>query len=101
VGWAMSSSVHSNITKITLAGVLITVPAAGVSVPVHATLDFGGMSNVPARYGVHPDQPPAAPSTDAPEPPPPPPPPAQPPAGWNGWDNSTVGDIGAGGGGGG
>jgi hypothetical protein len=99
------SGVRSSITKIAVAGVLIAIPTAGVSVPVHvhATPGFGGASNTLAPYGLHPAQPPAAPSTDAPEPPPPPPPPprppAQPPSG--GYDWWTYGTDGGGGGGGG
>ena len=97
--WAMSSGVRSSTTKIAVAGVLIAIPTAGVSVPVHATPGFGGTSNTLAPYGVHPAQPPAAPSTDAPEPPPPPP--AQPPVGVYDWWSYGAGDGGAGGGGGG
>lgn len=98
--WAMSFGVRSSIPKIAVAAVLIAIPTAGVSVPVHATLGFGGASNTLAPYGLHPAQPPAAPSTDTPSPPPPPPPPAPAPRG--GYDWWTYGtDSGAGGGGGG
>lgn len=99
--WAMSFGVRSSIPKIAVVGVLIAIPMAGVSVPVHATLGFGGMSNTLAPYGFHPAQPPAAPSTDAPAPPPPPPPPAQLPGGVYDWWAYGQGDGGAGGGGGG
>jgi hypothetical protein len=74
--WAMSSGVRSNIRKIAVAGVLIAIPTAAVSVPAYAAPDFGGTPNTPA---VLPAPPPADPPTDAPQPPPPPPPPAQPP----------------------
>ena len=75
--WAMSSGVRSNITKIAVAGVLIAIPTAAVSVPAYAAPGFGGTPNTPA---VLPAPLPADPPTDAPEPPPPPaPPPAQPP----------------------
>jgi hypothetical protein len=96
-----SSGVRSSITKIAVAGVLIAIPMAGVSVPVHATPGFGGMSNTLAPYGLHPAQPPAAPSTDAPQPPapPPPPPPPAPRGGYDWWTYGT--DSGGGGGGGG
>jgi hypothetical protein len=72
----MSSGVRSNIRKIAVAGVLIAIPTAAVSVPAYAALGFGGTANTPA---VLPAPPPADPPTDAPQPPPPPPPPAQPP----------------------
>jgi len=74
--WAMSSGVRSNIRKIAVAGVLIAIPTAAVSVPAYAAPGFGGTPNTPA---VLPAPPPADPPTDAPQPPPPPPPPAQPP----------------------
>ena len=93
---ATSFGVRSGITKIAVAGVLIAIPAAGVSVPVHATPGFGGTSNPLGLYGVHPPQSPATPSTNAPPPPPPPPPPAQPPA----YDSWAYGQAGGGGGGG-
>jgi hypothetical protein len=100
--WAMSSGVRSSITRIAVAGVLIAIPTAGVSVPVHATPGFGGTSNMPAPYGVHPAQPPAAPSTDEPEPTPPPPPSTQPPVGAGaGYDWGYGTDASGGGGGGG
>jgi hypothetical protein len=94
--WTMSF-IRSSIPKIAVAGVLIAIPTAGVSVPVHATPGFGGAPNVLAPYGVHPAQPPAAPSTDAPEPPPPPSPVVAPVYDW--WAYGQ-GDGGAGGGGG-
>ncbi|MBV8863238.1 MAG: hypothetical protein JO082_00020 [Mycobacterium sp.] len=74
--WAMSSGVRSNIRKIAVAGVLIAISTAAVSVPAYAAPGFGGTPNTPA---VLPAPPPADPPTDAPQPPPPPPPPAQPP----------------------
>jgi hypothetical protein len=74
--WAMSSGVRSNIRKIAVAGVLIAIPTAAVSVPAYAAPGFGGTPNTPA---VLPAPPPADPPTDTPQPPPPPPPPAQPP----------------------
>ena len=70
--WAMSSGVRGSMTKVAVAGVLMAIPTAGVSVPADATPGFAGTSNTPAPYGVHPAQPPAPPSTDAPGPPPPP-----------------------------
>ena len=74
--WAMSSGVRSNIRKIAVAGVLIAIPTAAVSVPAYAAPGFGGTPNTPA---VLPAPPPADPPTGTPQPPPPPPPPAQPP----------------------
>src|ERR1700733_14422500 len=68
--WAMSFGVGSNITKIAVAGVLIAIPTATVSVPAYAAPGFGGTPNTPA---VLPAPPPADPPTDAPQPPPPPP----------------------------
>ena len=73
--WTMSSGVRSNIRKIAVAGVLIAVPAAALSVPAYAAAGFGGAPNMQA---VLPAQPPADPPTDAPQPPPPPPPLAKP-----------------------
>ena len=55
--------------KIAVAGVLIAIPAAAVSVPAYAAPGFGGTPNTPA---VLPAPPPADPPTDAPQPPPPP-----------------------------
>jgi hypothetical protein len=74
--WSMSSVVRSNIRKIAVAGVLIAIPTAAVSVPAYAAPGFGGTPNTPA---VLPAPPPADPPTDSPQPPAPPPPPAQPP----------------------
>jgi hypothetical protein len=66
--WARSSGVRSSITKIAVAGVLIGMPAAAISIPAYAAPGFGGASNVlPAPL-------PADPPTNAPAPPPPPPP---------------------------
>jgi hypothetical protein len=70
--WAMSSGVRSNISKIAVAGVLIAIPTAAVSVPAYAAPGFGATTNTPA---VLPAPPPADPPTSAPQPPPPPPPP--------------------------
>ncbi len=94
---AMSSGVRSSITKIAVAGVLIAIPTAGVSVPAHATPGFGGTSNTLAPYGMHPAQPPAAPSTDAPEPPPQPQAQAQAPVVNDWWAYGTGADGGGGG----
>ena len=94
-----SSADRSSITKIAVAGVLIAIPVAGVSVPAYATPGVGGASNTLTPYGVHPAPPPAAPSTDAPEPPSPLPAPPQAPA--YDWWSYGQGDGGAGGGGGG
>jgi hypothetical protein len=93
--WTRSSGVRSSITKIAVAGVLIGMPTAAVSVPAYAAPGFGGASNVlPAPL-------PADPPTNAPAPPPPPPPPA--PVQSNStndyWYNGSA-DGGAGGGGG-
>jgi hypothetical protein len=74
--WAMLSSVRSNIRKIAVAGVLIAIPTAAMSVPAYAAPGFDGTPNTPA---VLPAPPPADPPTDSPQPPPPPPPLAQPP----------------------
>jgi hypothetical protein len=61
--WARSSGVRSSITKIAVAGVLIGIPVAAVSVPAYAAPGFGGASNVlPAPL-------PADPPTIAPAPP--------------------------------
>ena len=66
--WAMSSGVPSNIRKIAVAGVLIALPTAALSVPAYAAPIFGGTPNTPAVLPA----PPADPPTDAPQPPPPP-----------------------------
>ena len=73
--WAVSSAVINNIRKIAVAGVLIAIPTAAVSVPVHAAPAIGGPPSTPA---VLPVPPPADPPTDPPQPPPPAPPAAQP-----------------------
>jgi hypothetical protein len=67
--WAMSSGVRGCMTTVAIAGVLMAIPTAAVSIPADATPGFAGTSNTLAPYGVHPAQPPAPPSTDAPEPP--------------------------------
>jgi hypothetical protein len=69
--WTMSPAVRSNISKIAVAGVLIAVPTAAVSVPAYAAPGFGGTPNTQAAL-------PAAPPADPPPPPPPPSPTAQP-----------------------
>jgi hypothetical protein len=64
---ARSSGARSRIAKIAVAGVLIGIPAAAVSIPAYAAPGFGGAPTVlPAPL-------PADPPTTAPEPPPPPP----------------------------
>jgi hypothetical protein len=74
--WAMSSRVHSSITKIAVAGMLIAIPTAALSLPAYAAPGLSGTPNTPA---VLPAPPPADPPTNAPQPPPPPPPPPAPP----------------------
>jgi hypothetical protein len=66
--WTMSSGVHGHISKIAVAGVLVAMSTAAVSVPAYAAPGFGGTPNTPA---VLPAPPPADPPTDAPQPPPP------------------------------
>ncbi len=92
--WTRSSGVRSSITKIAVAGLLIGIPAAAVSVPAYAAPGLGGTPNVlPAPL-------PADPPTNAPEPPPPPPAPAQPNYGYtDDWWGYGQGDGGGGGGG--
>jgi hypothetical protein len=68
-----SLRVRSSITKFALAGALIAVPTAALSVPEYATP--GGTPNTPAA---HTDALPAPPPLDTPSPAPPPPPPAPP-----------------------
>jgi|ERR1700749_4913527 hypothetical protein len=94
--WTRSSDVRSSITKIAVAGVLIGIPMAAVSLPAYAAPDLGGASKVlPAPL-------PADPPTNAPAPPPPPPAPVQPNYGYTeDWWGYGYGDGGAGGGGGG
>jgi len=76
--WAMSSGVRKHIRKIVVAGALVAIPTATVSVPAYAAPSFGDTPNTPA---VLPAPPPADPPTNAPQPPPPPAgqSPAQPP----------------------
>ena len=82
--WTRSSDVRSSITKIAVAGVLIGIPMAAVSLPAYAAPDLGGASKV------------------LPAPPPPPPAPVQPNYGYTeDWWGYGYGDGGAGGGGGG
>jgi hypothetical protein len=96
--WAIPSGVRNTITKIAVAGVLIAIPTAAVSIPAYATPGFGGTPSV------LPAPPPADPPTDAPAPPAPPPAPQAPAGGYYNPNDSWVysgGDAGAGGGGGG
>jgi hypothetical protein len=93
--WTRSSDVRSSITKIAVAGVLIGIPAAAVSLPAYAAPDLGGASKVlPAPL-------PADPPTNAPAPPPPPAPVQQNYGYTEDWWGYGYGDGGAGGGGGG
>ena len=93
--WTRSSGVRSSITKIAVAGVLIGIPAAAVSLPAYAAPDLGGASKVlPAPL-------PADPPTNAPAPPPPPAPVQQNYGYTEDWWGYGYGDGGAGGGGGG
>jgi hypothetical protein len=93
--WTRSSDVRSSITKIAVAGVLIGIPMAAVSLPAYAAPDLGGASKVlPAPL-------PADPPTNAPAPPPPPPAPPQSYYGYTDDWWGYGGDGGAGGGGGG
>lgn len=64
--WTIPLGVGSTITKIAVAGVLIAMPAAALSVPAVAA---PGSSGTPS---VLPAPPPADPPTDAPPPPAPP-----------------------------
>ncbi|MGB6516735.1 MAG: hypothetical protein WBF57_27870 [Mycobacterium sp.] len=93
--WTIPPSVGSTITKIAVAGVLIAMPAAALSVPAFAA---PGSSGTPS---VLPAPPPADPPTDAPAPPAPPPAP-QAPAGEyynpNDWWYNGSADGGGGGG---
>ncbi len=89
-----SPSVRNGITKLALAGALIVIPTAAVSVPAYAAP--GGPSNAPANYGALPAPPPADPPSPAP-PPPAPPAPVQ----YNTSDDYYCGGCDGGGGGGG
>ena len=71
---ARSSGARSSITKIAVAGVLIGIPAAAVSIPAYAAPDLRFAPTVLLAPL------PADPPTTAPEPPPPPSPPAAPEA---------------------
>ena len=90
--WTVRPSVGSTITKIAVAGVLIAMPAAALSVPAFAA---PGSSGTPS---VLPAPPPADPPTDAP---PPPAPPQQNYEYYNPNDWYNMGSDGGGGGGGG
>ncbi|MGO9035238.1 hypothetical protein [Mycobacterium sp.] len=93
--WTRSSGVRSSITKVAVAGVLIGIPMAAVSLPAYAAPDLGGASKVlPAPL-------PADPPTNAPEPPPPPPAPWQSNYGYTPQDWWGYGTDASGGGGGG
>jgi hypothetical protein len=91
--WTRSSGVRSSITKIAVAGVLIGMPTAAMSIPAYAA-PAGPPSVLPAPL-------PADPPTNAPAPPAPPPAPA--PVQQTYTDDwwGYGGDAGAGGGGGG
>jgi hypothetical protein len=67
--WAIPSGVRNTITKTAVAGVLIALPTAALSVRAYATPDLVSTPNTPA---VLPAPPPADPPTDAPPPPAPP-----------------------------
>ena len=67
---AMRSGVGRIITKIAVAGVLVGIPTAAVSIPAYAA-PADTPSVLPAPL-------PADPPTNAPQPPPPPPPPPAP-----------------------
>ena len=89
--WTRSSGVRSSITKIAVAGVLVGIPIAAVSVPAYAA-----PAAIPT---VLPAPLPADPPTNEPAPPPAPAPPAQTTYTDDYW--GWTGDAGAGGGGGG
>jgi hypothetical protein len=92
--WTRSSGVRSSITKIAVAGVLIGMPTAAMSIPAYAA-PAGTPSVLPAPL-------PADPPTNEPAPAPAPPAPVQSTTGytddWYGW--GWAGDGGGGGGGG-
>jgi hypothetical protein len=93
--WTRSSRVRSSITKIAVAGVLLSAPAAVVSIPAFAAPGFGGTPTV------LPGPLPADPPTNEPAPPPPPAP-VQSHTGYtDDWWGYGMGDGGGGGGGGG
>ena len=88
--WTRSSGVRNSITKIAVAGVLLGIPIAAVSIPAYAA-PTGTPTVLLAPL-------PADPPTNAPAPPPPPPPaPAQQSYADDWWG---YGDPGGGGGGG-
>jgi hypothetical protein len=89
---AMPSSVGRTITKIAVAGVLVGIPTAAVSIPAYAA-PADTPSVLPAPL-------PADPPTTAPQPPPPPPPPPAPSRSSYTDDWWGYGDPGGGGGGG-
>lgn len=88
--WTRSSGVRSRITKIAVAGVLIGIPIAAVSIPAYAA-PAGTPTVLPAPL-------PAEPPTNAPAPPPPPPAPVQSNSGYtDDWWGANAGAGGAGG----
>ena len=91
---ARSSGARGSMAKIVVAGVLIGMPTAAVSVPAYAAPGLGGAPNVLTAPL------PADPPTNAPEPPPPPAP-AQTTYTDDWWGYGWTGDPGGGGGGGG
>jgi hypothetical protein len=92
---ARSSAADRRIAKIAVAGVLLGIPIAAVSIPAYAA-PTGAPTVLPAPL-------PADPPTDAPAPPAPPPAPAQPNYGYaeteDWWGYGTGGEGGGGGGG--
>ena len=94
--WTRSSGARSSITKIAVAGVLIGIPAAAVSIPAYAASDLRGAPTVLLAPL------PADPPTTAPEPPPPPAPVQYTETeDWWGYNNYYCGSCDGGGGGGG
>ena len=89
--WTRSSGVRSSITKIAVAGVLIGMPTAAMTIPAYAA-PAGPPSVLPAPL-------PADPPTNAPAPPPPPPPAPAQQSYAEDWWGYGMGDGGGGGGG--
>jgi hypothetical protein len=86
---ARSSGSRGRIAKIAVAGMLLGLPAAAVSIPAYAA-PADTPSVLPAPL-------PADPPTNAPQPPPPPPPPPAPQRSaytddWWGYGNNTAGN---------
>jgi hypothetical protein len=92
--WARSSGVRSKVTKIAVAGMLLGISAAAVSVPAFAATVRGGAPSVLTAPL------PADPPTNAPAPPPQPPPPSQSNYTDDWWGYGTDASGGGGGGGG-